>query len=405
MHSVTTCVYDVIQNKRKLQLQNFDYNIVSMRIGIEVQHMFRPRKHGMDIVILEILKELQESSSKHEFYLYAQPNKYEATLSIKENMHLQVAGPAAHHTWEQQLLPKAIKYDNINLLHCTSNTAPVGLKVPLIVTIHDLIYLEKCMTSHGTWNQRFGSLYRRWNVPKIAKTAEYVITVSEYERERIIDCLKIAPGKVKTIYSACSKHFTATRNETTLALFKAKYQLPDCFVLLLGNTGPKKNLPNIMRAINILHAQGKLHFKLVMADITRSRLMALLKAQGFEHLMEHIHLTGYVPNIEMPNLYQLAQLFLYPSLYESFGIPILESMACGTPVITSNTSAMPEVAGKDALFIDPTKPCEIAAMITAVLENSILRQQAIQYGIKRAKLFSLQRTAAEIVKVYESIIN
>ncbi|MES2647392.1 MAG: glycosyltransferase family 1 protein [Bacteroidota bacterium] len=376
-----------------------------MRIGIEVQHMFRPRKHGMDIVILEVLKELQERPSIHEFYLYAQPNKNEAPATIKNNMHLQVAGPAAYHTWEQQLLPEAIKYDNINLLHCTSNTAPVGLKVPLVVTIHDLIYLEKFMTSHGTWNQRFGSLYRRWNVPKVAKTAEYIITVSEYERERIIDYLKIAPEKVKTIYSACSKHFTVDRDETALAIFKAKYQLPDCFVLLLGNTGPKKNLPNVMRAINMLHAQGKLNFKLVIADITKSRLMALLKAQGFEHLMPHIHLTGYVPNIEMPNLYQLARLFLYPSLYESFGIPILESMACGTPVITSNTSAMPEVAGKKALLIDPTKPCEIACMIKTVMENEVIRQQAIRYGIERSGLFSVKRTAAEIVKVYESIIN
>ena len=376
-----------------------------MRIGIEVQNMFSPRKHGMDIMMLEVLKELQEKSSIHDFYLYAQPNKGKAPITITENMHLQIAGPAAYHTWEQQLLPKAVSDDNISLLHCTSNTAPIDLKIPLVVTIHDLIYLDKCMAKQGTWNQRFGHLYRRWNVPRIAKKAKFVITVSDYERQRIIEYLKIAPEKVRTIYNACSKHFTPEKNEIELAAFKVKYQLPDRYVLFLGNTGPKKNLPNVMRAMDILHKRNRLDFKLVMPDISKERLHTLLQAQGFQYLLNHIQLTGYVPNYEMPNLYRLAELFLYPSLSESSGIPILESMACGTPVITSNTSAMPEVAGKDALLIDPTKPEAIADMIETVLTNTQIRTQTIAYGIKRAALFSCKKMASEIVEVYESVID
>ena len=109
------------------------------------------------------------------------------------------------------------------------------------------------MTRQGTWNQRFDNLYRRWNVPRIAKMAEVIITVSEFERKQIIKYLKIAPEKVKTIYNACGEHFTPERNEKELADFKAKFSLPDKYVLFLGNTGPKKNLPNVMRALNILH--------------------------------------------------------------------------------------------------------------------------------------------------------
>lgn len=375
-----------------------------MRIGIEVQNMFRPRKHGMDIVILEVLKELQQSVSKHEYYLYAQPDKDVAAIKVNNNMHLQLAGPASHHTWEQQLLPEAIKEDDIKLLHCTSNTAPISLKVPLIVTIHNIFYLEKCMVRQGSWYQRFGHLYRQWNVPRIAKRAEMIITVSDYEREQIIDGLKIAPEKVKTIYNACGKHFTPHRCEEELAIFKEKMQLPDRFVLFFGNMGPKKNLPNVMRALNILFERGMLDFTLVMPDTSEARLHKILHAQGNLHLLNNIMLTGYVPNNELPNLYRLAELFLYPSLSESFGIPILEAMACGTPVITSNTTAMPEVAGKNALLIDPRQPEQIAEMIIKVLEDQSLREVAIAHGIERASHFSWKKTASEVVNLYESII-
>ena len=375
-----------------------------MRIGIEVQNMFRPKKQGMDIVSLEVLKELQQTVSKHEFFLYAQPNIDTTALKVKENMHLQLSGPASYHTWEQRLLPQAIKENDISLLHCTSNTAPISLKVPLVVTIQDITYLEKCMARQGSWYERFGHLYRRWNVPRIAKMAELVITVSDYERQRIIEGLKIAPEKVKTIYNACGKHFTPQRNETELAAFKKKLQLPDRYVLFFGNTGPKKNLPNVMRALDVLYKRGQLDFTVVMSDISIARLHYVLQAQGNEHLLNHIMVTGEVSNDELPNLYRLAELFLYPSLSESFGIPILEAMACGTPVITSNTTAMPEVAGKDALLVNPRKPEEIADMITLALNDGSIRENAIAYGIERAALFSWEKTATEVVKVYESII-
>jgi glycosyltransferase involved in cell wall biosynthesis len=375
-----------------------------MRIGIEVQNMLRPRKHGMEIVILEVLRELQQAVSKHEYFLYAQPDEDVSALKINKNMHLQLAGPASFHTWEQRLLPEVIKSDNISLLHCTSSTAPISLKVPLIVTIHDIIYLEKCMMQQGSWYQRFGHLYRRWNVPRIAKRAELIIAVSEFERERIIEGLNIAPEKVKTIHNACGKHFTPERNEYELITFRQKFQLPGRFILFLGNHGPKKNMPNVIRALDILYQRGRLNFVLVIPDMSKNRLLSVLEAQESLHLLRHIHLTGYIPNNELPNLYRLAELFIYPSLASSFGIPILEAMACGTPVITSNTSAMPEVAGKDALFIDPKEPGQLADMILKILDDQALRKSTVAYGIERASLFSWQRTAAQVVNAYESIM-
>jgi glycosyltransferase involved in cell wall biosynthesis len=376
-----------------------------MRIGIEAQRIFRPKKHGMDIVILEVLKQLQQIQSNDEYLVYAQPDTDANAIKSNRNVHLQLHGPAPYPVWEQKHLPTAAAKDKIDLLHCTSNTAPVSTKVPLVVTIHDIIYLEKWMITEGSWYQRFGNLYRRWNVPGIAHKAEMIITVSEYERQRIIEGLKISPSKVKAIYNACGSHFTDERDEATLQAFKKKMNLPDRFVLFLGNTDPKKNLPNVLKAMGILHQRGKLDFKVVMPDFGKVHLYNILKAQGNEHMMENIVLTGYIPNKELPDLYRLAQVFLYPSLRESFGIPILEAMACGTPVITSNTSAMPEVAGDGAVLVDPNEPEQIANELLQLLEDGTRRKQAIDYGIKRASMFSWRKTAEEVIQVYHSLMN
>ena len=374
-----------------------------MRIGIEAQRIFRPKKHGMDIVILEVLKQLQHLQSDDEFFVYAQPDSDTNTLRNGFNINLQMTGPSSYPVWEQRTLPASIKKDKIKLLHCTSNTAPVNVKVPLVVTIHDIIYLEKWMIREGSWYQRFGNLYRRWNVPKIAERAEMIITVSDYERQRIIEGLGIQPERVRTIYNACGNHFTPERNDEKLEAFKKKMNLPERFILFLGNTDPKKNLPNVMRALGIIHSKGKLDFKLVMPDFGRDALLNILKQQNNEHLMDYIMLTGYIPNNELPNLYRLAEIFLYPSLRESFGIPILEAMACGTPVITSNTSAMPEVAGKDAVLVDPLKAEQIAETIIQLLTNDTLRKKAITYGIQRAASFSWNKTAKEVLDVYHTL--
>ncbi|WP_337042753.1 glycosyltransferase family 4 protein [Emticicia sp. 17c] len=375
-----------------------------MRIGIEAQRIFRKKKHGMDIVILEVLRQLQHLHTPHEYFVYAQPDADMEALQGSQHVHLEILGPKSYPVWEQNLLPKATRHNQVDLLHCTSNTAPITTKVPLVVTIHDIIYLEKWMISEGTYYQRFGNLYRRWNVPRIANKASMIITVSDYERHRIIEGLKVPADRVRTIYNACGSHFTPERNADELAAFRKKMNLPERFILFLGNTDPKKNLPNVMKALGLLHQRGKLDFTLVMPDFGKEHLMALLKSQNNEHLMTHIMLTGYIPNKELPNLYRLAELFLYPSLRESFGIPILEAMSCGTPVITSNTSAMPEVAGEGAILIDPTQPEQIAEKILTVLNDNTLRAQTIKYGIERASMFSWEKTAREVVGVYEEIL-
>lgn len=376
-----------------------------MRIGIEAQRIFRQKKHGMDIVILEILRQLQQIETPHEYFAYAQPYKDVDTLHSNEKVKVKLNGPSLYPIWEQYILPREIKKDKIDLLHCTSNTAPISINIPLVVTIHDIIYLEKQVRNNGVFYQKLGGTYRRWNVPQIAKKASMIVTVSNYERNRIIERLNLPEEKVRTIYNACSNHFSNEYSVEELEGFRKRMNLPERFVLFLGNTDPKKNLPNVIRTLGLLYERKQLDFTLVITDFKIEHLLPLLKEQNNEHLLKHIMLIGYVINQELPKLYKLAQLFLYPSLRESFGIPILEAMQCGTPVITSNTSAMPEIAGNGAVLVNPTQIEEIAEKIVILLNDTQIRAKVIAYGLERVKLFSWKRTTEQTVDVYNEILN
>ncbi|RYU96856.1 glycosyltransferase family 4 protein [Emticicia agri] len=375
-----------------------------MRIGIEAQRIFRQKKHGMDIVILEILRQLQQIKTPHEYLVYAQSYKDTDTLRSTENVNIKLSGPTLYPIWEQYILPKAIRKDKIDLLHCTSNTAPITPTIPLVVTIHDVIYLEKKVSNNGVFYQRLGGIYRRWNVPQIAKKASMIVTVSNYERNRMIEKLNLPEEKVRTVYNACSNHFADEYSTEELNDFSKRMNLPERFVLFLGNTDPKKNLPNVIRTLALLYERKQLDFTLVITDFKEEHLLPLLKEQNNEHLLKHILLIGYVVNRELPKLYKLAQLFLYPSLRESFGIPILEAMQCGTPVITSNTSAMPEIAGAGAVLIDPTQIEDIAEKIVRLLNDADMRAKVIAYGLERVKLFSWKQTTEQMVGIYNEVL-
>lgn len=374
-----------------------------MKIGIEAQRIFRKKKHGMDIVILESLKEMKNMSHP-DLLVYAQDDEDKNALTSSINFEIIKTKPASYPIWEQKMLPDLCRQHKIDLLHATSNTAPVSLKIPLVVTIHDIIYLEKWLLTSGTYYQRFGALYRRWNVPRIAKNAAQIVTVSNYEKEKIQSKLKIPDKKIRTIYNACSNHFFSETSAEELETLRVKMNLPERFILFLGNTDPKKNLPNVLLSLAVLKKKNKLDFTLVMPDFGKENLLKLLRFQGNEHLIENIMLTGYIPNNELPGLYKLSLLFLYPSLRESFGIPILEAMASGAPLICSNTSAIPEIAGEDACYVNPSNPEDIAEKIEEVLKNNSLKNQLVEYGYKRAAMFSWKKTANELLELYNEII-
>lgn len=375
-----------------------------LRIGIEAQRLFRKHKHGMDIVALELIRQLQLLDQYNDYFVFVKPDEDRAGLQETANFKfVEIAGSGGYPVWEQWHLPRAVAGLHLDLLHCTSNTAPLNVAVPLVLTLHDIIYLEQVNLRQGTWYQRLGNLYRRWNVPKVAIKASRVLTVSAYECARIQDQLQLADGKLGVVYNGVGAHFFEEPAAKGLEEMRQRFGLPPQFMLFLGNTDPKKNLRGVLLALGQLSAQNKLQMPLVLLDFTKERLRSILTALDLLHLESKIHLCGYVVNKELPLLYRLASMFLYPSLRESFGIPILEAMACGRPVITSNTSSMPEVASTAALLVDPYKPEEIGAAILKLQQDIDLQSTLSEAGLIRSQAFSWRLSAEKMLEEYRNV--
>ena len=373
-----------------------------MRIGIEAQRLLRPHKHGMDIVALETIRALA-NHDQHEFVVFVKPDDDRDGLPNTPNVQVVELPGGPYPIWEQYALPKAIQQHGIDLLHCTANTAPLRCPVPLVVTLHDIIFLENQPLRAGSWYQRFGNQYRRWNVPRMVQNCDQIITVSDFERRRIIDHMHLDPAQVVSIWNAVSKQFRVIEDARQLAEVRAKYKLPDDFIFFLGNTDPKKNVKGVLKSLLLLKQRGQLSLPVVISNMPADALNAILTEIDGQSLADDLILCGYIPNYVLPLIYNAATLFLCPSLRESFGLPILEAMACGTPVVTSTTSSMPEVAGEAALLVDPTSAEDMAEGINQLLKKPALRADLRQKGLERATLFSWQETARKLMDVYERV--
>ena len=374
-----------------------------MRIGIEAQRIFRTKKHGMDMVALESIRALQRVDQQNEYVVFT--NTGEDTACLDPSGQVEVVsfgGP--YPLWEQIKLPRKAKKHGLNLLHCTSNTAPVRCNMPLVVTVHDIIYFERhpLFASGYSAYQRFGNLYRRSVVKRIIKSANLIITVSAYERENMISRFPFLENKLRVVYNGVGRHFKPVTDQDTLNKIRQKYQLPEHFVLFLGNTDPKKNSENSIVAFAMAMQEAEQDYQLVVGDFDRSIVASYLEKAGLKDFMRRIHFPGYINNADMPAIYSMADFYLYPSKRESFGIPILEAMACGTPVITSKTASMPEVGGDAALFTDPFVIDDIAEKILLLARNQQLRKELVAKGLERVKGFSWEASVQNLLKLYKS---
>lgn len=368
-----------------------------MRIGIEAQRIFRKKKHGMDIYAVELIRELQMVDHENEYFIFVKAGEDHCIKDSANFTVVEVSG-LTYADWEQISLPIAASNYQLDVLHCTSNTAPLFTNIPTILTLHDIIYLNKSF-SGGSLYQGLGHYYRKWIVPMAYKKARQVFTVSEFEKECITSVLGHA-SKLSAIYNGVGSKFKPL-NTAEKAELKARKNFPDQYIFFLGNTAPKKNMKAMLEAFGLYHEINENPLPLVIAESSPSEIAGMLQELNRPGLIKNIHLTGYLSHDELPGIYAAAQLFIYPSLRESFGIPIIEAMACGTPVITSNTSSMPEVAGGAAYLINPTDPKEISQAIAWTLDNPPYHQNLRAKGLLRAMDFRWTSTAKKVKEGYE----
>lgn len=370
-----------------------------MRIGIEAQRIFRKNKHGMDFVVLQEIKKLQKMDTPHEYFVFVKPG-VDRCIESSEHVHIIEVNCPSYPLWEQWALPRAARKAGVDILHCTSNTAPIWCDIPLVLTLHDIIFLEPRDKKNKSLYQNLGYFYRRWDVPRILKKCRRIITVSDFELGNIKQKLQLPDSQLKMIYNGYNEWFRPI--ESNKQQYR-KYIADAGYFFFLGNTDPKKNTERTLVAYAKYLEQSEVKRPLLMADLDQEYLNGIIERNGIEAIRDHIVMPGYIINSDLPYIYNNAFAFLYTSLRESFGIPLLEAMACGTPVITSNKSSMPEIAGHDAILINPESSDEIALKMLQLERDTDFYQRQKAVGLERAKLFSWRKTTENLLRLYEEV--
>jgi glycosyltransferase involved in cell wall biosynthesis len=314
-------------------------------------------------------------------------------------MHIIELQCPTYFLWEQWALPRAARKAGVEMLHCTSNTGPLHCRIPLLLTLHDVIFMEGPSRSASLY-QRLGNEYRRLVVPRLVPRCSQIITVSDFERSNIMQTLGVQKEKITVLHNGYDDIFRPIDDGKDI---HKKYIDETGYFFILGNTDTRKNVERMLMAYASYLEQSAIRRKLLMTSLKEEYLNELLERNRIRNIREHIVLTGYVPIEDLPYLYNDAFAFLFVSLREGFGIPILESMACGTPVITSNTSSMPEVAGDKALLVNPEQPEEIAQMMQRLERDELLYKAQQEYGLRRIESFSWKETTRQLVQIYKGI--
>jgi glycosyltransferase involved in cell wall biosynthesis len=374
-----------------------------MKIGIEVQRLFRQQKFGIETSALQLLKKLKELNPRTQFVVYAKDDVDKACLQGGENMQIRTLGGKVFFDFEHIFLPLATRQDRVDLLHCTGNTTPLFSPVPVVQTLHDVIFMDKIPTN-DTLYQQFGNYYRRTMIPLTTRKSDVVITVSNYEKERILKRIKVDEKKIRVIYNGIDENrFRIITDPAQGNAVRARYNLPRKFMLFLGNTSARKNALRVIEAYAMYASRSKRPLPIVTPGLPKQFIIDQLSKTG-QSEKENLFITpGYIADADLNILYNISTVFLYPSLSEGFGLPLVEAMACGTPVITSNISCLPEIAGEAGVLVDPTSARAISEAITRVLAADGFRNEKIDQGLKNAQRFSWNKTAEQVLEVYEEV--
>jgi glycosyltransferase involved in cell wall biosynthesis len=247
---------------------------------------------------------------------------------------------------------------------------------------------------------RLALQYARTSMAVATRRATRVMTVSESSKRDILRFFDAPANKIDVIYNAYDERFTVEPREEDVVRVRERYQLHDEFVLYAGNVKPHKNLARLIDAFDLVRKRGLDHLKLVIIGDDISKYTALRRAVHQHQLHKFVRFLGYLPEETLAVMYRLAGVFVFPSLYEGFGLPPLEAMASGTPVVTSNVSSLPEVAGDAAVLVDPYDAQAIAEGIYRVLTDETLRRDLRKKGVARAGMFSWETSVRRVHKIY-----
>ncbi len=373
-----------------------------MKIAIDA-HMVGERETGNETYTLNLVRALLALPSVKrgdvQFILYTtHPERLRPRLDPAHLAPIRQVKPKPASLRIPLGLPLATTRDRADLLHVNYVAPPLGA-CPHVVTVHDISY---------ELYPDFFSPRDRWMlkimVPLTIRRAAHIITVSQHAKHEIVSRYNLSPARVTVTYEAAGEQFHPVIEASVLNVVRERYGLGSQYLLALGNLQPRKNIGRLVEAYARLRRDGQLvGVQLVLAGKAlwrESEIYAKVKGAGLE---QEVIFPGYVDDADLPALYSGALAFVFPSLYEGFGLPPLEAMACGTPVIASNAASLPEVVGDAALTVNPTDVQALADAIHLVVSRPGLRACLIERGLRRAAQFTWRRCAEETLAVYQTV--
>lgn len=355
-----------------------------MRVGIDGRSI--SIRTGIGQYTYHLMLYIPKVDKQNEYVYFLKDEEYQLNTEMPSNVDMKIIKMPTNILWEQIRLPLELKLEEVDLIHNPMFTTPFVRGCKSIITVHDLLFLA----FPGDFTVR-DRLYFQILMRFAAKSADRIITVSEHSKQDIIHLLKISEDKVNVVYLGKSARFHPIDDCKQIWNVKHEYRIPSNFILYVGELRPRKNLSQLIKAFYKLKKAKNIRHKLVISGPEGSTYFDLLRLVRDLHLEKEVLFAGFIPLEKLPALYSAADLFVYPSLYEGFGLPPLEAMACGIPVITSNVSSLPEVVGDAAIMIDPHNVDDLEKAMYEVLTNESLRCDMVRKGLARAKMFSWEK--------------
>jgi glycosyltransferase involved in cell wall biosynthesis len=370
-----------------------------MKIGIDCREL-RNYITGIGRILLEFLGEIKGDSKDFNFILFG--NQYTDFLLFQDvfkNYKKVIIKEKFTLWWDQIQLKNAIKKNNIDVFFSPYYKIPLLTKTKTILSIFDVTYL--LVEPYNTYFK--SKLYLKNFIKLASKKAQKIITCSNYTKNDLLKILNLPKEKIEVAYLGVSSKFKIIHEKDKMELVKKKYGIDNKYILYVGNLKPHKNVKRLVDAYNLLPEIIKREYNLVLAGGQSTRLTKGNEQLGLRDLQSTIF-VGHILDEDLPTLYSSAELFAFPSLYEGFGLPPLEAMACGCPVVSSNTSSLPEVLGDAALFFNPYRVEEMSLAMRQMLEDENLRKKYRQKGLDRVELFTSERMTSKILNVFESVL-
>ena len=363
------------------------------------------RGAGINWYIRNLLTHLPRVDCDNRYTAFIGDGRFTSPGLALKLSRLPTSRPVVRIFWEQVVQPFALQKERIDLLHALAFVTPLLSPCPAVVTIYDLSFLL-----YPERFKRFKRFYLGFFPRLSARRARRIIAISESTKRDVVRLLGVPPEKVEVVYCGIDEAFRPLA-EDQVAAFRSKRGLPERFILFVGTIEPRKNLTTLLEAYAVFRRDvrdqeiGNRKSKIENLHLVIGGAKGWFYQDVFARVEElglegQVMFPGYIPVSELPLWYNAAELFVYPSLYEGFGLPPLEAMACGTPVVAANTSSLPEVVGEAGLTVDPWDVEGLAEAMRRALDDEALRQEMRERGLQRAKGFSWTKTAQETVQVY-----